>query len=447
MTNPLTRPAFFVLLLAALLAVAPPRAGAQDTTQGIDKVRVILEYQPGIRPGLVMLPGSGLDSARAIIRRDLDYGDRFEMIAVGDGASGSGGRDGGATPGPVNYGIYKTLGAQVGVELVAAPGGLRALLHDINAGQVRSQQTFALPAEAEPAYRLELHRVADEVARWASGTPGIAASRLLFVSGGRIYRMDSDGETIAPLTPAGETSLSPAWAPDGGRFAYTQLGAGRGGVAVQSLGSGAALAVPGTANGLNITPAFSPDGRLVAYAHSDETGTDVFIANVADRCCAQRLTVGRYADNLSPTFSPDGRRIAFVSTRAGPPQIYVMAADGTDQELLAPFDYGATGSSNAPEWSPDGANVVFHREVAGSPQLFLVDVAGRRVRQLTSSGRNEDPSWGPDGRHVTFVSDRSGSRQLWVIDIETGRVRQLKTPGAARLPAWSRRLGRTAVAP
>jgi TolB protein len=207
-------------------------------------------------------------------------------------------------------------------------------------------------------------------------------------------------------------------------------------VAVQTLASGASLQVPGTATGLNITPAFSPDGRLVAYAHSDETGTDIYLANVTDRCCAQRLTVGRYADNLSPTFSPDGRRIAFVSTRAGPPQIYVMAADGTDQELLAPFDYGATGSSNAPEWSPDG-----------SPQLFLVDVAGRRVRQLTSSGRNEDPTWGPDGRHITFVSDRSGSRQLWVIDVETGRVRQLKTPGAARLPAWSRRLSRTAVAP
>jgi TolB protein len=216
---------------------------------------------------------------------------------------------------------------------------------------------------------------------------------------------------------------------------------------VQTLGSDATLQVPGTNTGLNITPAFSPDGRFLAYAHSDESGTDIFLANIADRCCAQRLTVGRYADNLSPTFSPDGRRIAFVSTRAGPPQVYVMAADGTDQELLAPFDYGATGSSNAPEWSPDGANVVFHREVSNSPQLFLVDVAGRRVRQLTSSGRNEDPSWAPDGRHITFVSDRSGARQLWVIDVETGRVRQLKTPGAARLPAWSRRLSRTAVAP
>jgi TolB protein len=438
---------FLALGLALASCLTATRASAQDTTKGIDNVRVILEYQPGVRPGLVVLPGtSTLDSARAIVRRDLDYSDRFQIVEVGDPGTGSAGR-GGAEGGGVSYGIYKTLGAQFGVELSDAAGGVAVRLHDVVAGKVQNQQTFTLPPLTDPNYRMEVHRIADEVARWATGTAGIAASRILFVSGGRVYLLDSDGEAITPLTAAGQTALSPVWSPDGQRFAYTVLAGGRGGIMVQTLGSGAAAQVPGTNTGLNITPAFSPDGRLLAYAHSDETGTDIFLANITDRCCAQRLTVGRYADNLSPTFSPDGRRIAFVSTRAGPPQVYVMAADGTDQELLAPFDYGATGSSNAPEWSPDGANVVFHREVSGSPQLFLVDVAGRRVRQLTSSGRNEDPTWAPDGRHITFVSDRSGARQLWVIDVETGRVRQLRTPGAARLPAWSRRLSRTAVAP
>jgi TolB protein len=432
---------------AALLTFfSPGRAGAQDTTQVREGVRVGLEYRPGVRPGLVVLPAAGLDSVRAVIQRDLDYSDRFEMIPLGDAPPATvAGRATAEAGAGVNYGLYKTLGAQFAVELLQAAGGVTARLHDVTASRLRSQQGFGLPGSADPAYRLELHRVADEVARWATGTPGAAATRLLFVSGGRVYRMDSDGEDIAPLTPAGATALSPVWSPDGQRFAYTQFAQGRGPISVQTLGGGAALVVPGSQTGLNITPMFSPDGRTLAYAHSDENGTDVFTANVIDRCCAQRLTVGRFADNLSPTFSPDGRRIAFVSTRAGPPQIYVMAADGTDQELLAPFDYGATGSSNAPEWSPDGANVAFHREVAGSPQLFLVDVAGRRVRQLTSSGRNEDPTWAPDGRHIAFVSDRSGRRQLWVIDVETGRVRQLDTPGIARLPSWSRRLGRTAV--
>jgi TolB protein len=209
---------------------------------------------------------------------------------------------------------------------------------------------------------------------------------------------------------------------------------------VTTLSSGASATVPGTQTGLNITPSFAPDGRTLAYAHSDENGTNIVTANVVEQCCVQRLTVGRFADNLSPTYSPDGRRMAFVSTRAGPAQIYLMGADGTDPELLVPFDFGATGSSNAPEWSPDGAAVVFHREVSGSPQIFTMDVASRRLKQLTSSGRNEDPTWAPDGRHVAFVSDRSGRRQIWIIDTETSRVRQLSTPGAARLPSWSRRL-------
>jgi TolB protein len=433
-----------LFLLFTALAAAGSLA-AQDTTRVDEGVRVGVDYRPGVRPGLVVLPGPGLDSVRAIIRRDLDYTDRFEIIAVADAPPMS--ATGGGVPegGPVNYELYKGLGAEFAVELSEAAGGVIARLHDLNAGRLRNQQTVPLAGGSD--FRMEVHRLADEITRWASGTAGTAASRLLFVSGGRVYRADSDGHDLTPITPAGQTALSPGWSPDGQRIAFTLLGEGRGGVVVQTLSNGATFVVPGSQTALNITPAFSPDGRTLAFAHSDERGTDIYTANVTERCCAQRLTVGRYADNLSPTFSPDGRRIAFISTRAGPPQLYVMAADGTDQELLAPFDYGATGSSNAPEWSPDGASVVFHRDVSGSPQIFLVDVSGRRVRQLTSSGRNEDPTWAPDGRHVAFVSDRSGRRQIWIVDIETGRVRQLAAPGATRLPSWSRRLGRTTIVP
>jgi TolB protein len=436
----------FLAVVVALLSAGALRA--QDTTGVNEGVRIGVDYTPGMRPGLVVLPGMGLDSVRAMMRRDLDYTDRFEMITVADlgSSSSSDGRPSGHGGG-VNYELYRGLGAQFAVDVSGTPGSVTARLHNVMEGKLHSQRTVTLPQPGSAEFRLEVHRLADEVTRWASGTAGTAATRLLFVSAGRIYRVDSDGHDVVPMTPTGQTSLSPTWSPDGGRFAFTQMGEGRGAIMVQPLAASSGFVVPGSETALNITPVFSPDGRSLAFAHSDERGTDIYLANVAERCCAQRLTVGRYADNLSPTFSPDGRRIAFISTRAGPPQLYVMAADGTDQELLAPFDYGATGSSNAPDWSPDGANVVFHREVSGSPQIFLVDVAGRRVRQLTSSGRNEDPTWAPDGRHVAFVSDRSGRRQIWIVDVETGRVRQLATPGATRLPAWSRRLGRTTVVP
>lgn len=427
---------------AALAALALVRgAAAQDTTKAYEGVRVGINYTPGARPGLVVIPGQGLDSVRAIVRRDLDYSDRFEMIQMGD----PGGAAAGTAAGPINYGLYKALGADFAVELSADQGGRTTVrLHDVGRALLANQQSVALPPPTDANFRLAVHVLSDEIVRWATGTPGIAATRILYVQNERIWEMDSDGAAARPLTPDGQTSLSPAWSPDGRRMAFTKLVQGRGGIFIQTIATGEVSQLPGTNVGLNITPMFSPDGQRVVYARSDEKGTDIFVATLGGQT-PQRLTVGRFSDNLSPTYSPDGRRIAFISTRAGPPQLYVMGADGTEQELFAPFDFGVTGPSYAPEWSPDGSAVVFHREVSGTPQVFVLTVAGRKLRQITSMGRNEDATWAPDGRHLCFVSDRTGARQLWVIDTETGRNRQLSTPGWARLPAWSRRLAGAAV--
>src|SRR5256712_10858414 len=171
--------------------------------------------------------------------------------------------------------------------------------------------------------------------------------------------------------------------------------AGKGWLYLQEMATGKRTAVSTTGTALDFTPAFSPDGQTLAFSRATEEGTDIYTINVKNNCCLRRLTVGHFSDNLSPTFSPDGQRIAFVSTRPGLPQIYVMAADGTDQQLFAPFDYGVTGASNAPEWSPDGQSVAFHRDVAGPTQVVVLGVRSRTGRPPTSGGGNEDPPRAP----------------------------------------------------
>ncbi len=451
------------VLAVAVLSIVPSfHLSAQDTS-AIDRgVRIGIVYRPGVRPGLVMLPrkGMGLDSVRAMVARDLDYSDRFEVITLpggdsirlatsptspratgtrrsGSGTAATGGAQAGST---LNYPLYQALGADFALDITAAGDTTIATLHDIAAAGIRRTVRANLPRPGDPDFRMAAHRLADQALQAAIGTPGIAATRVLFVREGKVYQIDEDGADQKLVSSTDRQAMSPAWGADGRHFAYMEFQAGKGWLYLQEMATGKRTAVSTTGTALDFTPAFSPDGQTLAFSRATEEGTDLYTINIKTNCCLRRLTVGRFSDNLSPTFSPDGQRIAFVSTRPGLPQIYVMAADGTDQQLFAPFDYGVTGASNAPEWSPDGQSVAFHRDVAGTLQVFVLDVRTRTVRQLTSVGRNEDPTWAPDSRHLAFVSDRSGYRQLWIIDLDTGRIRPLLQQSGARLPAWSPRL-------
>jgi TolB protein len=313
----------------------------------------------------------------------------------------------------------------------------------VAAGGVRREFRAHLPSLKDPDFRMAVHRLADRVLEATLGVAGLAATRVLYVLDSKVYSIDQDGADVRVVSASDRQAMSPAWAPDGRRFAYMELGQGKGQLFIQDVATGKRAAVGASGQALDFTPAFSPDAKTLAFSRANDEGTDIYTLNIKDHCCLQRLTVGRFSDNLSPTYSPDGQRIAFVSTRAGQPQVYVMAADGTDEQLFAPFDYGVTGASYAPDWSPDGQSVAFHRDVGGTYQVFVLDVRTRAVRQLTSIGRNEDPTWAPDGRHMAFVSARAGYRQLWIIDVETGRIRPLVEQSGARLPAWSPRLAET----
>ncbi|HEU5184982.1 MAG TPA: hypothetical protein VFU01_10465 [Gemmatimonadaceae bacterium] len=424
--------------VAALVMIAP--LAAQDTTAQRG-VRIGLTYQPGTRPGVVVLPVSGphVDSVRAIVQRDLDFGDRVEII----GREGTGVTEVARAQGAsMNYQLWKTLGALAIVQATSTTTGVRIAVHDVAAARILDTRDFSLPLPAlSDSWRMALHGVSDEIERWITGTRGAAQTRVAFVRGGRIHVVDSDGHGERVITGQG-TALSPAWHPSGQWIAYSNFGP-RGTQIVVRDAQGGSPRVISQRVGLNITPEFSPDGSLLVWAFGEEAGTDLVAVSYPGGGDPRRITIGRGSDNVSPSFSPDGRRLAFTSSRSGHPEVYTADVDGSNVELLTTYLAGDQSYRSNPTWSPDGRVVAFQSQVAGRFQIMTISLRDRSMKQLTSEGINEDPAWAPDGRHLVFTSSRTGTKQLFVLDTETGRARQLTRAGGARLAAWSRVLART----
>ncbi|MFN2566768.1 MAG: hypothetical protein ABR499_17360 [Gemmatimonadaceae bacterium] len=430
---------FTLALLAAAVSAA-----AQDTVPR--GVRIGISYTTD-RPGVAVLPVTGPsgDSIRAIVQRDLDFGNRVALVGQDAITPPVGGDQPAAS---LNYSLLARLGAAAAIQMTVTGAGLHVTLHDVGAKKVAEVEDFALagvPLSRE--WRHAVHGVADALEEWITGVRGIAQTRVAYVRGSELRVVDSDA-AIDVRVPITARVLSPAWHPSGELLAYNTFGT-RSEVIIYDPRSGRPRTVSPTPGGVNQTPAFSPDGRSLVYAHAYETGegSDLFVVGLDGQPPARRITVARGTINVSPTFSPDGRRLAFTSSRSGHPEVYVMDSDGTNAELLTPYVFGEQSYQSNPDWSPDGRLVAYQSQIAGRFQLKTINLRDRTTRQLTNEGQNEDPSWAPDGRHLVFASTRTGVRELWIIDAETGRARQLtRGAGGARLPAWSRRL-RTSQSP
>lgn len=179
-------------------------------------------------------------------------------------------------------------------------------------------------------------------------------------------------------------------------------------------------AVPGAADA-----SWSPNGRRVAFEAdpNNDGNLEIFVMD-ADGSNLVQLTESPGRDYWADWF-PDGRRIAFTSERSGIPQIYVMNADGSDEQAVTDSTEFA---ALQPDVSPDGRRIVFHRESRiEPPTIWVIDVDGSNPQPLTlPQGQvDTDPQWSPNGQSIVFSSNRGGTFEIYVMQPDGSSITQL----------------------
>ena len=166
---------------------------------------------------------------------------------------------------------------------------------------------------------------------WSPDSERIAYT---FTSGAAvdIYMIDASGFNNTQITTHPAKDYAPAWSPDGTRIAFKSQ-------REPSQPTGLYTVYPDRTTLTRWTdtdrthhaPSWSPDGAQIAFTRQVGPGYAIHIITLPDGV-TQRLT-GETASEISPHFTPGGD-LLFVSVTGQYPDLYRMAADGTNRARL-----------------------------------------------------------------------------------------------------------------
>ena len=443
---PTNKPSFRNFLLFAFIAITCTGLRAQDwvrtgTNLGVSKIRIAAaDFKAGTADAQTMPMKYVFDQT---LYNDLRYAGIFDVVSKSMIPNQSPGSPQeislaawAADPSSAAYVAFGTL--SVGNGRVTVQGYLYDTHASQNAQVLGKQYSDVSTVEAT---RQIAHRFADEIIDRLGGIPGIAETKIYFVSDRsghkEIWAMDYDGFDEHQLTHLHSIALSPRVSPDNSRVAFSAMGRDGWSIRMYSLDLNRMVAFPAWGD-TTLSPAWSSDGAKLAFSSARSGNPDIYVCD-ASGAGAHRVTAF-LGPNVSPVWNPKtNSQIAWVSGRTKLPQIYIMDSDGSNVMRMTDGGY-----ATSPSWSPNGEFLTFAWQrnygpgAPGAEDIYIMDIASKRWTQLThDSGSNDFPTWSPDSRHIVFQREQNGQTELWMMLADGTDQQQLTHDGNNTMPDWS----------
>ena len=197
---------------------------------------------------------------------------------------------------------------------------------------------------------------------------------------GGIYSVGADGSGLTKLTPSGS---GPTWSPDGSQIAYFSDDAGNFDVYVMpSSGADPERLTRDPAD--DVSPGWSPDGTRIVFVSERHGNSDLYVVD-PDGSNERRLTTNPAPDEAF-SWAPDADRIAYVSYRHGAEPENIGIGDA--EVFVVDVRTGETRNLSRhpawdgdPDWSPDGRRIVFTRRTDHA-EIYVMRADGSEQEML-----------------------------------------------------------------
>jgi serine/threonine protein kinase len=181
------------------------------------------------------------------------------------------------------------------------------------------------------------------------------------------------------------------------------------------------------------TPAWSPDGSRFAATRTVDGNGDIWIYD-SKRGASTRLTTNPATDSY-PVWAPDGTRVAFASNRTGVFDIYVTSLAHPESDQVV---WRSPQPKLPTDWSGDGRWLLclLARPAESGAELWAVPMTGGTPIQVTRNAANA--TFSPDGRWIAYAS-REATRMEVVVQSFPGAAEKIPISTAGGdFPRWRR---------
>jgi hypothetical protein len=173
-------------------------------------------------------------------------------------------------------------------------------------------------------------------------------------------------------------------------------------------------------------------GKIVFFSDRSGGYPELWVMN-ADGSNQQLCNCSEVLQTIvdAETVSPDKQQFLYVKTvgggRGGDIQIWRHNnADNTDEPVTGGAP-GFPGVDYDPVWSPDSKHIAWVTEKDRYDEIYLYDATENSNVQLTRSSGEwyKHPSFSPDGSHIAFWSNLGdlNGKQIWVMNLDgSGKV-------------------------